>query len=58
MPAPARLPAIVRRRSKLQGYGVFAAEPISKNRRVIDYAGELIPNSVSAAREDRYLADG
>jgi len=58
MPAPARLPAIVRRRSKLHGYGVFAAEPISKNRRVIDYAGELIPNSVSAAREDRYLADG
>jgi uncharacterized protein len=58
MPQPARLPAIVRRRSKLHGYGVFAVEPISKNRRVIDYAGELIPNSVSAAREDRYRAEG
>jgi SET domain-containing protein len=58
MPAPAQLPAIVRRRSKVHGYGVFAAEPISKNRRVIDYAGELIPNSVSAAREERYLAEG
>ena len=58
MPPPARLPAIVRRRSKVHGYGVFAAEPISKNRRVIDYGGELIPNAVSAVREERYLADG
>ncbi|HEY7173239.1 MAG TPA: SET domain-containing protein-lysine N-methyltransferase [Vicinamibacterales bacterium] len=58
MPRPARLPAIVRRRSKVHGYGVFAAEPINKNRRIVDYAGELITNSVSAAREERYLAEG
>jgi SET domain-containing protein len=52
------LPKIVRRRSKLHGFGVFAAEPITKNTRVIDYAGELIRNSRSTVREARYLADG
>ena len=52
------LPRIVRRRSDLHGYGVFAAEPINKNRRIIDYAGELIPNSRSGAREARYLKQG
>ena len=38
------LPAIIRRRSKLHGFGVFAAEPINKNTRIIDYAGELVRN--------------
>jgi SET domain-containing protein len=51
------LPKIVRRRSRVHGYGVFAAEPIAKNTRIIDYAGELIRNTDSAAREERYLAD-
>jgi SET domain-containing protein len=53
-----RLPRIVRRRSKTHGFGVFAAEPINKNTRIIDYDGELIRNGQSAAREARYLADG
>jgi len=52
------LPKIVRRRSKLHGYGVFAAEPIAKNTRIIDYAGELIRNRDSAPREARYLEQG
>jgi SET domain-containing protein len=52
------LPRIVRRRSPLHGYGVFAAEPINKNTRIIDYAGELIPNRRSGAREARYLREG
>ena len=52
------LPAIVRRRSRLHGVGVFAAEPINKNTRIIDYAGELIRNDASEAREERYLAEG
>jgi SET domain-containing protein len=52
------LPRIVRKRSKLHGFGVFAAEPITKNTRIIDYAGELIRNSRSGAREARYLAKG
>jgi SET domain-containing protein len=53
---PNRHPKIVRRRSKLHGYGVFALEPINKNTRIVDYAGELIRNSRTAARERRYLA--
>jgi SET domain-containing protein len=53
-----RLPRIVRRRSRLHGYGVFAAEPIAKNTRIIDYAGELIRNSDSTEREERYLRAG
>jgi SET domain-containing protein len=52
------LPKTIRRRSKVHGYGVFAGERITKNRRVIDYAGELILNSRSAAREARYLKQG
>jgi SET domain-containing protein len=53
-----RLPQIVRRRSRLHGYGVFAAEPIAKNTRIIEYAGELIRNSDSTEREERYLLAG
>jgi len=56
-PEPA-LPRIVRRRSRVHGYGVFAAERIRKDARIIDYAGELIPNDASEAREERYLAEG
>lgn len=52
------LPRVVRKRSRVHGHGVFAAEPISKNRRIIDYAGELIHNSKSAKREAKYLAEG
>ena len=52
------LPHIVRRRSPLHGYGVFAAEAINKNTRIIDYAGELIHNSKSGRREARYLKQG
>ena len=52
------LPRILRRKSRVHGYGVFAVEPITKNRRIIDYAGELIRNSSSEAREERHLAEG
>jgi SET domain-containing protein len=58
MPAPRRLPAIVRKRSSVHGYGVFAAEAINKNTRIIDYAGEVIRNVDSEVREERYLATG
>ena len=58
MPKPER-PKIIRRRSRLHGYGVFAVEPISKNTRIIDYAGELIRNGKSChRREARYLKQG
>jgi SET domain-containing protein len=51
-------PTIERKKSKLHGYGVFALETINKNKRIIDYAGELINNKQSEAREDRYLSKG
>ena len=54
-----RLPKIVRRRSSVHGHGVFAAEPIAKNARIIDYAGELLRNDEECeAREERYLKEG
>jgi SET domain-containing protein len=58
VPKRAKLPKIARRRSKVHGFGVFAAEPIPKNTRIIDYAGELVRNRDSEAREERYLDDG
>jgi len=56
--APKALPRIARRRSRVHGFGVFALEPITRNTRIIDYAGELIRNRDSEAREERYLAEG
>ena len=58
MPSPIYLPKISRKRSKLHGWGVFAGEPINKNKFIIDYAGELISNKVSDKREDAYLDKG
>jgi SET domain-containing protein len=58
MTRAATLPKIVRRRSAVHGFGVFAAERIRKNARIIDYAGELVRNDESEAREERYLAHG
>ena len=58
MPKAVSFPKIERKKSKLHGYGVFALESINKNKRIIDYAGELITNKQSEAREDRYLAKG
>jgi SET domain-containing protein len=52
------LPKIIRRRSKVHGLGVFAREPIARNRRITDYAGELVRNDESEVREERYLAEG
>lgn len=52
------LPRLIRRRSRVHGQGVFAAERISKNKRIIDYAGELVRNDECEAREERYLAAG
>jgi uncharacterized protein len=49
---------IEKRRSNIQGWGVFATEPISKNKRIIDYAGKKIAARESLARERRYLKAG
>ena len=58
VPKPRPLPKIRRRRSTVHGFGVFALEPIRKNTRIIDYAGELVRTAESEAREERYLAEG
>ena len=58
MPRARKIPAIVRRRSSVHGWGVFTVEPISKNTRIIDYAGELIDYNESLKREIRYLKRG
>jgi SET domain-containing protein len=43
------LPTVVieKRRSKIAGWGVFATQPIAKNTRIVDYAGEKIENRES-----------
>ncbi len=51
-------PRIVRRRSRVHGFGVFALDAINKNTRIIVYAGELVRNDACEEREERYLADG
>src|SRR5262245_58889868 len=52
------LPKIVRRRSKLHGWGVFALDPINKNKRIVTYEGELIDHKESLKREGTYLDRG
>jgi SET domain-containing protein len=46
---------IVRRRSLIHGWGVYATRTITKNTRIIDYAGEKISNRESLKRERRYI---
>jgi SET domain-containing protein len=53
------LPGIVRGRSPVHGYGVFAAETIGKGTRIIEYAGELVRNDEACEeREERYRENG
>lgn len=49
---------IERRRSKIHGWGVYATQPIAKNTRIVDYAGEKISNQESLKRERRYIRQG
>ena len=49
---------IERRSSRIHRWGVFATRTITKNTRVIDYAGEKISNQESLERERRYLKTG
>ncbi|MGE0594515.1 MAG: SET domain-containing protein [Vicinamibacterales bacterium] len=58
MAAAPVFPKIIRRRSKLHGWGVFAREPINKNKRIVTYDGELIDHKESYTRETRYLDRG
>ena len=49
---------IEKRRSRIQGWGVFATTHIPKNKRIDDYAGERISNQESLKRERRYIQKG
>ena len=49
---------IEKRRSPIQGWGVFAIRFITKNTRIVHYAGEKISNRESLRREARYLRKG
>jgi SET domain-containing protein len=52
-------PRIERRKSPVHGYGVFTREPITKNTRIVDYAGELVRNGPALdRREAKYLKQG
>jgi len=56
MPVPR--PKIVRRKSRIAGWGVYTRTDITKNTRIIDYAGEKISHAESLRREKRQLARG
>ena len=49
---------IEKRRSRIHGSGVYATRAITKNTRIIDYAGEKISNIESLKREQRYIRNG
>ena len=49
---------IQKRRSAIQGWGVFATQPINKNKRIVTYDGEKITNRESLKREAKYLEKG
>ncbi len=49
---------IEKRRSKIHRWGVYATERISKNTRIIHYAGEKISSQESLKRERRYIRKG
>jgi len=49
---------LIRRRSPIAGWGVYAGQPITKNSRIIDYAGEKITAKEADRRETRYQKQG
>jgi len=51
-------PPLVRRRSDISGWGVYARTAINKNRRIIEYAGERISMAASLTRERHHLKAG
>jgi SET domain-containing protein len=51
-------PRVLRKRSRITGFGVFTADRITKNTRIIDYAGEMITHAESRRREARQLRRG
>ena len=55
MPTVMTLPRIVRRQSGIAGWGVYAAQTIQEDARVVEYKGELVSQAEAWRRECRYL---
>ncbi len=49
------LPRLVRRRSPISGWGVYADQPIAEDTRIVEYKGELVSQAEGWRREKRYL---
>ena len=49
---------LIRKKSKISGWGVYAAEPINKNKRILQYTGEKISSAEADRRETRYQKNG
>jgi SET domain-containing protein len=46
---------VVRRRSGISGWGVYAAQAIGEDTRIVEYEGELVSQAEASKRELRYL---
>ena len=55
MSAVTHLPRIERRCSAISGWGVYAAEPIAEDTKIVEYKGELVSQAEGWRREQRYL---
>jgi uncharacterized protein len=49
------LPRVVRRRSDISGWGVYAGQTIEEDTRIVEYKGELVSQAEAWRRELRYL---
>jgi SET domain-containing protein len=48
-------PRLVRNRSAISGWGVYAGQTIDEDTRIVEYKGELISQAEGWRREQRYL---
>ena len=49
------LPRLVRRRSAISGWGVYAGEPIAEDTYIVEYKGQLVSQAEAWRREQRCL---
>jgi SET domain-containing protein len=50
-----RLPRLIRRRSRISGWGVYAGQPIDEDTHIVEYKGQLVSQAEAWRREQRYL---
>ena len=49
------LPRLVRKRSAISGWGVYAGQTIEEDARIVEYKGQLVSQVEGWRREQRYL---